>query len=211
MAAMVALGVWQLHRLTWKEAIIAEIRAAQAAPPIALPATPSPFEKVQIICTWLPGQAALYGDEIKDSPTGPILGAELIQPCQQPNGTIILADLGWVPQLTPHALALPPNPVGYIRAPEHPGWFSAPDDPAHRLFYTLDAAPIAQALGLQAAPYMLIALGPPPPPGSQLPIPARDLPTPPNNHYQYALTWFGLAATLGFQFIFFARKRLLAP
>ena len=210
MAIMVALGVWQLHRLTWKLAIIAQIRTAQAAPPIALPEHPTPFEKVQLIGTWVPAKAALYGDEVQDSPTGPIPGAELIMPLTTQGG-VILVDLGWVPQQSPHALRLPATPVGYVRIAEHPGWFSAPDDPAHGLFYTLNPAPIAQSLGLRAAPYMLIALGSAPAPGSGLPIPAQDLPTPPNNHNQYALTWFSLAATLGFQFIFFARKRLLAP
>jgi surfeit locus 1 family protein len=59
------------------------------------------------------------------------------------------------------------------------------------------------------APYILIAMGPLPPPGSAWPQPAQDLPTPPNNHYEYALTWFGFAFVLVFQFIFFARERLM--
>jgi len=58
---------------------------------------------------------------------------------------------------------------------------------------------------------MLIAMGPMPPPDSAMPQPAQDLPTPPNNHYQYALTWFGLAGVLVFEFFFFARKRLQQP
>jgi len=75
----------------------------------------------------------------------------------------------------------------------------------------LDPQKIGVGLGLDnIAPFMLIALGPMPPPGSPLPQPAQDLPTPPNNHYEYALTWFGFAGVLIFQFIFFARKRLLA-
>jgi surfeit locus 1 family protein len=50
-----------------------------------------------------------------------------------------------------------------------------------------------------------------PPPGSPLPQPAQNLPRPPNNHYEYALTWFGFALVLVFEFIFFARKRLQDP
>ena len=66
-------------------------------------------------------------------------------------------------------------------------------------------------MGLRnVAPYMLIALGPLPPPGSTAPQPAQNLPTPPNNHYGYALTWFGFAGVLVFEFIFLARKRLLS-
>src|SRR3546814_14818588 len=37
--AMVALGVWQLHRKTWKEHLLAHYAANETLPPIAFPAT----------------------------------------------------------------------------------------------------------------------------------------------------------------------------
>jgi len=209
-AVLVALGVWQIQRLAWKETILAQIAAAAAAPPVPLPATPGPYEKVIVAGTWIPGKAALYGDEVHDSPTGPVVGGELLLPLRRPDGSVWIVDAGWVPQQAPTPVALPPNPVGYVHAPMAPAWFSPPDDVAHGLYYTLDPARIAAGMGLSnAAPYVLIAMGPLPPPGSAAPQPVQALPTPPNNHYEYALTWFGLAATLAFQFIFFARKRLM--
>ncbi len=209
---LIALGVWQLHRLKWKLAIVAAIHAAAISPPVPLPAHPSPFEKVIIAGQWVAGKAALYGDEVHDSPHGPIAGGELIMPLRATSGTIWLVDLGWVPQTIPTPLTNPPPAIGYVHGPIQPGWFAGTDDPAARLFYTLDPVRIAAGLGLQAvAPDVLIAMGPLPPPGSPLPQPAQDLPTPPNNHYGYALTWFGFAGVLIFQFIFFARKRLLDP
>ncbi len=207
----IALGVWQLHRLKWKEGIVAEIRAAQAAPPVAMPQTPSPFEKVFVTGTWVPGKAALYGQEVHDTPDGPVSGGELIMPLRREGGQILLVDLGWVPQSVPAPLADPPaQPAGYIHAPIDRGFLSPPDEPAQGLYYTLNPAVIGKGLGLtDVAPYMLIAMGTLPPPGSKLPQPAQDLPTPPNNHYEYALTWFGFAGVLVFEFIFIARKRLL--
>ena len=134
-------------------------------------------------------------------------------PLQRPDGSVVLVNLGWVPQALPVPLSNPPvAAVGYIHAPIRANWLSPPDDPAHGLYYTLDPQRIGAGLSLQnVAPYILIVLGPLPPPGSPLPEPAQDLPTPPNNHYEYALTWFGFAGVLVFQFIFFARKRLLEP
>jgi surfeit locus 1 family protein len=211
---LIALGVWQMHRLTWKEGIIASIRQAQAAAPVQLPPDPSPFEKVIVTGTWIPGKAALYGDEVHDSPNGPVPGAELIMPLRRADGEVVLVDLGWVPEATPVPMANPPAAaVGYIHAPIHADWTSGTDDPAQGLYYTLDPQKIGAGLGLaNVAPYTLIVLGPMPPPGrSEQPQPAQDLPTPPNNHYEYALTWFGFAGVLVFQFIFFARKRLLEP
>ncbi len=208
---LIALGVWQLHRLTWKEGILAAIHRAEIAPPVPLPAQPSPFEKVFITGTWVPGKAALYGDEVHDSPTGPIAGGELILPLQRKGQDIVLVDLGWVPGRIPTPRASGPVQVaGYVHAPIAPGWFAGTDDPAHGLYYTLDPANIATGMDLpHVAPYILIAMGPLPPPGSNAPQPAQTLPTPPNNHYQYALTWFGFALVLVFEFFFFARKRLL--
>ncbi len=209
----IALGVWQLHRLKWKEGIIATIRAAQVAAPIPLPAHPSPFEKVIITGSWVPGKAALFGDIVHDTPTGPVAGGEIIMPLRRDNGQVVLVDLGWVQQTSPHPLTgLPGQAVGYVHAPVSPSWVSGTDDPAQQLYYTLDPARIGAGLGLQnVAPYILISLGPKPPPGSPAPQPHQNLPTPPNNHYGYALTWFGFAGVLVFQFFFFARKRLLEP
>lgn len=208
--ALIALGVWQLHRLTWKEGIIAELQRAEAAPPVKLPATPSPFQKIIITGAWVPGKAALYGDEVRDTPTGPVAGGELIMPLRRAGGEIVLVDLGWVQGQSPAPVAALPDPVGYMHAAITPGWFSAPDDPAHQLYYTLDPQRIGAGLGLKVAPYILIRMGPLPAPGSAAPQPVQALPEPPNNHYQYALTWFGLAGVLLIEFIIFARKRLLA-
>jgi len=207
---LIALGVWQLHRLTWKEGILRDIHRAAISAPIPLPAHPTPFEKVSVSGAWISGKAALYGDEVHDTPAGPVAGAELIMPFREASGAVLLVDLGWVPQTSPTPIAAPNNPAGYLHAPIAPGWFAGADDPARGLYYTLDPARIARGMGLQrVAPYILIAMGPMPPPGSALPQPAQDLPTPPNNHYEYALTWFGFALVLVFEFVFFARKRLL--
>ncbi len=211
---LIALGLWQLQRLKWKEAILATIHQAAISAPIPLPAHPTPFEKVSISGTWIPGKAALYGQEVHDTPRGPIAGGELIRPLRRPNGEIVLVDLGWIPSQTPIALSAPQaaNPQGYVHAPATAGWFAGTDAPSQGLFYTLDPAKIGAGLGLPAvAPYILIGMGPLPPPGSPAPQPAQALPHPPNNHYEYALTWFGFAFVLVFQFIFFARKRLLSP
>lgn len=211
---LIALGIWQLHRLAWKEAILANIQRAEISAPIPLPAHPTPFQKIFATGTWIPGKAALYGDEVHDSATGPIPGGELIQPLRLPNGNILLADLGWVPQQTPTPFA-PPGPVtlsGYLHDPIIPDWTSGADDPVHGHFYTLNPQNIAAGLKLPAVlPYTLIVMGPLPPTGSTTPQPAQTLPSPPNNHYRYALTWFGFALVLVFEFVLFARKRLLEP
>jgi surfeit locus 1 family protein len=212
---LIGLGIWQLYRLQWKEGILAQIHTAEISAPIPLPAQPNRFEKVQVTGSWIPGKAALYGDEVHDTPTGPIQGGQLLVPLREAGGEVILVDLGWVHQAKPVAPDLPPgvqSVTGYIHQTESPGWFAGADQPSAGLFYTLNPEKIAAAMGLGAvSPYALIVMGPMPPPGSNLPQPAQHLPQPPNRHYEYALTWFGFALVLVFEFFFFARKRLREP
>lgn len=43
-AVMIALGIWQLQRATWKDALLTRYAVAEALPPIAFPAVPVPDE-----------------------------------------------------------------------------------------------------------------------------------------------------------------------
>lgn len=212
---LISLGVWQLYRLKWKEGILAQIHTAEISAPIALPAQPNRFEKVAVTGTWIPGKAALYSDEVHDTPTGPIEGAELLIPFQPQTGPVIMVDLGWVHQTHPVSPNLPSGEqtiTGYIHNTESPGWFAGADKPAEGLYYTFNPVKIAGAMGItNVTPFAIIAMGPMPPPGSPLPQPAQHLPQPPNNHYEYALTWFGFALVVLFEYYFFARKKLREP
>ncbi len=198
LGVLLGLGVWQLHRLAWKRQLLAEIAAAEQAPPVPLPAHPSPFRKVAVSGQLRGDARALYGAEVRDGRSGPVLGGQLLVPLVRSGALPVIADLGWVPADRRDTVTLPAGDVtiaGYLRPAEHPGLFSATDNPRARLFYTLDPAAVGAALGFPAvAPFTLVALGAPPPAG--LPDPARALPRPPNDHLQYALTWFGLAAVL---------------
>ncbi len=205
---LLGLGAWQLRRLAWKQGLLAEIDRAEAAPPVPLPQAPAPFAKVEASGSLLADHQARYGAEVRDTPAGAVMGAQSIAPLRLDDGRIVLVDRGFVPAGVPD-----PAPAGrvriaaYVRPADHPGWFSAPDDPAGRRFYTLDPAAIGAALGLaQVAPFTLVALGDPQ--AGTYPDPARHLPRPPNDHLNYALTWFGLALALLVVFAAYSRKVL---
>jgi len=198
---LIGLGVWQLQRLTWKLGILAQIDHAEASAAIPLPDRPSQFQKVAVSGTLRPGAVLLYGADVRDTPQGPQMGGQLIQPLLRAGAPPILIDRGWVPDRSPPGTDTPPaqgGPArieGYIRLPDHPGPFTPKDDPPRHRAYTLDPHAMAAALGLpSAAPFTLIAMGPAQ--DNVYPAPATALPRPPNDHFGYALTWFGLAATL---------------
>jgi surfeit locus 1 family protein len=205
---LLSLGVWQLQRLTWKRGLLAAIDQAEATPAVPLPPNPSQFEKIHVEGRFLADHAALYGDQLHDTPQGPVIGAQLLMPLERPGAPTVLVDRGWIPE---HAT--PPIPSGlvsvegYVREAEHPHWFSAPDDPTNRRFFTLDPQSIGRALGLgEVAPFTLVVLQPASGQRSGEPIPAEHLPRPPNDHLSYAITWFGLAAVLAVVFGIYAAK-----
>ena len=217
---LLGLGTWQVKRLFWKEALLAQIDRAEAAPPVPLPAAPSlpaPFTKVSATGRLLPDKTALYGADVRTLPSGPEMGARMIEAMREADGRVILVDRGWVPLKRDRPIDEPSGPVtvsGYARPGDSPHWFSVRDDVPARRFFTLDPKAIGAAIGEpDVPPFVLVILGsgPPPPGGDERvvdhwPDPARHLPRPPNNHLVYAVTWYGLAVALLAIFVVWARK-----
>ena len=206
---LIGLGTWQVQRLNWKQDVIARIAQAEANAPIPLAANPAPYAKIVVEGRLRQDLKALVGAEVRDTPTGPKMGAHLLVPLERDHAPTLLVDRGWVPLAPAGPLDLPESPVsltGFIHPPETPGWFSAADNQAERHFYTLNPAAIAAALRLpDVEPFVLVVLGPKP--ASLWPEPAKHLPRPPNNHLAYVMTWYGLAVALLVIFTIFARQR----
>lgn len=205
MAIMIALGVWQIQRMHWKAGVLAHVAALKSAPPV--PAGPVlaansdvDFRRVVIDC---PGLAAAPYVELYGVREGEA-GSRLISACAVEAGPYrsVLVDRGFVQDTVSarppvdSASAAPLRVVGVLRIPEKGNWFSPPNDPAGRHFYIRDAAEMARVLGAPApAPVFLLAetaTNPEWPALVPAPLP-EDIP---NNHMQYVLTWFGLAAAL---------------
>ena len=205
LAILISLGLWQLQRLHWKQALIARIDIAETAAPVPLTdQTPPLFTRVQSRGILRSDHMALYGAEVR----GMHMGAQSIQVLDRPGEKPVLVVLGWVSTDggVPRPQSGPVEVTGYVRLPEAPSWLSASDDLEGRHFYTLNPTTIGASLGAaDVAPFTLVALGR----QSRFdrPQPADALPRPLNNHFQYALTWFGLAASLVGVFCAWAFKR----
>ena len=215
LAMTTGLGTWQVERLRWKTELLREIDQGEAAPAHLLPdspqsPTPPPFTKVRVSGLLRQDLQALYGVDVRETLTGPVMGAYLLEPLERPGTDPVIVNRGWVPvdRVQPGSPA-DATVEGYVRAPERPGRFSLSDDPAARRFYNLDPAVIATSLGLpHAAPFTLVALGSTP--RGVYPEPATEMPRPPNNHLIYAITWFSLSVILVVIFTIFVRQTLRA-
>ena len=207
---LVGLGTWQVYRLHWKERILAQIAAAESAPPVPLIAAPGPYTKISVTGRFRFDRAAEFGAEVRDTQSGPTMGFYQIVPLEQAGTQTILVNRGWVPQKRNVPLNDPVGVLsvtGYARPGDKPNWFSAPNDPAARQFFTFDPSLIGAAVGIPSvAPFALVAMGTPT--EGSYPTPAQHLPRPPNNHLSYVITWYGLAVALAVIFGVWVRKAL---
>lgn len=206
-AILVALGLWQVQRLTWKEALLARIDrldSAEAAPAVkvlddASSASDLDMVRVRLECPGLANAdfVELYG--LKDGQAG----RRLVSACRLPAGRYgsLLVDRGFVadtvssrPGTAGQAQAA--TVTGVLRVPDPAGLFTPKADPSTRLWFSRDIPEMAAALGApRPAPVMLLAETSSNPEFAALvpsPIPAAIS----NRHMEYALTWFGLAAAL---------------
>ncbi len=90
-----------------------------------------------------------------------------------------------------------------MRWPDTRYWFTPNDDPAHNLWFSRDPVAIAAAKNVGPVAPFYVEQETPMPPGG-LPQPGKLVVSLPDNHLQYAITWFGLAAVLAGVFISWA-------
>jgi surfeit locus 1 family protein len=225
-ALLIWLGVWQLERLRWKETLLAQIDARVNTAPEPLPPpdawarlVPDDYEYRHVAAAgvfehdkeaYVFRTGALHGETTS-------VGFHVLTPLRLANGTNVLVNRGFVPQDKRDPASRREGQIagevavtGLMRAPEERNWFTPADDPANRIWYTRDAQAIASALNIpQVAPFVIDADDVPVPGG--LPQGGATQIAIPNNHLSYALTWFGLAATLLGVFAAFAWRRLKDP
>src|SRR5262249_50802070 len=128
-------------------------------------------------------------------------GVQVVTPLVQDNGETVLVNRGFVPD----ALRKPQSRVaaqiegetavtGVLRVSQKPGLFTPAPDLRTRLFFLKDVPAMTSAMGIMAAPYIVEADATPNPGG--WPLGGQTIVDFPNNHLQYAITWFGLALAL---------------
>lgn len=210
---LVLLGTWQLARMSEKRAFIERLAAQASGQPAAIPAStswtgldPARLDLTRVSATglYVDGPFASVRTTIASGGPGTRqlsgFGRWIFQGFRLQDGGVVLVNRGFVPESRLGDITAATGPatiIGYLRAPEARGSFTPDDLPAQREFYTRDPAAIAAALNLPAAPFYLEAErqgdGLTPPAG----VDAKELIARiPDNHLQYALTWYGLALTL---------------
>lgn len=198
LAVLLALGTWQVERLRWKEALLAEMaqqtRAADVLLPAAIDDTLSwKYRKVSVAGYFLHDKSF----RVQPRTHGEERGYDLVTPLQRASGDVVFVNRGFVANETPDSAVARPQEVvsviGRIRLPEQ-GRFTPPNDPARNQWYWVDVPAMAAQAGVTAMQGIYVdAL---PQPGAGYPVGRDATQDIPNNHLQYALFWYGMAAIL---------------
>ena len=203
---LIALGVWQIERRTWKLALIDRVEQRVHAPAEPIPAPASwPFvsaahdeyRHVSLTGRFLHERETLVQAVTEEGP-----GYWVLTPLQRDDGTQVLINRGFVPserrEASTRRSGNPDGQVeitGLLRITEPKGGFLRNNVPQHNRWYSRDVAAITAARGLRdVAPFFVDADA-----GSQSaggPTGGLTVIRFPNNHLIYALTWFALAFML---------------
>ncbi|MDR9776223.1 SURF1 family protein [Rhizobium hidalgonense] len=209
LSILISLGTWQVERLHWKEGLLADIAARQAAAPVplaeieAMAASGGDIEYRKVTAT---GRYINNKERHFFATWQGQTGFYVYTPLELPDGRTLLVNRGFVPyenkepemrmqgQLTDQQTV-----TGLARAKLRgkPSWVVPDNDVAKNIFYWKDLDVMAESVGLEKArvlPFFVDADSTPNPAGQPIGgVTQVDLP---NDHLQYAFTWYGLAAVL---------------
>jgi len=197
-ALFVGLGLWQLERRTQKLKLIDAVnhRVDQPAADAPGPASWSfvsfdndAYRHVRIGGTFAGGR-----DTLVQAATGFGPGFWMMSPLRTDAGWTVLVNRGFVSADDPRPTAPQGHVVvaGLLRISEPGGGFLHSNDPSSDRWYSRDVAAIGRARHLtRLAPYFVDAASSGRTRGQ--PMGGLTVVSFPNNHLQYALTWFALA------------------
>jgi surfeit locus 1 family protein len=206
----IALGLWQLARLSEKEALAELVAERLTTAPIALPPSAQwpdadwlrfEFQPVTVTGHYVPDQTVLVFtslSEPKGQQSGP--GYWVMTPLAIDGGGSIFVNRGFVPETSRTAFAgggdVEPGPVtltGVARITELPGTFTPVPDTANRIEWLRDVERLARFTDPSMDPFAPIYVDLPAGAAGALPQGGETVVAFPNNHFGYALTWLSFA------------------
>jgi surfeit locus 1 family protein len=220
LAVLIGLGVWQVKRLHWKEGLIAAIDARTKAEPISLDQAIAlakegqdpTYYRVRVEGRFDNSKELyLFSQSISDGTPG----WHVITPFTTSQGELVLVDRGFVPDnLTDPSMRASgqiegvTTVTGIVRAPDAQGLFTPNNEPEANRWFWRDlngmVASMFSTATLDVPPFFLEAEKSEVPGG--WPQGGQTRLELPNNHLQYAITWFGLAAALVVIYAFYVRS-----
>ncbi|MFQ3354424.1 MAG: surfeit locus 1 family protein [Paracoccaceae bacterium] len=187
---LLSLGIWQVQRLNWKISVLTEIKNKVSANPSVLPQKPSvdvdQYKSVRLKGTLLAEEVHVL---ISLKHIGP--GYRLISAFELGDRRILI-DQGFM-SLDAKAKQRKKREVdvvGSLYWPAEVDRFTPNPDYKKNIWFARDVSELAKALGTEPVLIVASKITPEPRDVVSLPINTKRIP---NNHLQYAITWFSLA------------------
>jgi len=190
-AILLSLGTWQVKRMGWKNTILAQIEAQIIADPVPLPAKPNPeFDnRLSVHVKALIGfdEAHVIYSTKRNGPGFLVIAPALTKP----DGRKVLIDMGYIPEAQKTTVRKPQEVtiVGNILWPNEVDGYTPEPNMDRNIWFARDANKMAKHFGTES--FLIVARS----------IEVGDYgtnPQPiglniPNDHLEYAITWFSLA------------------
>ncbi|WP_298675327.1 SURF1 family protein [uncultured Lentibacter sp.] len=204
LGALISLGNWQVARMAEKSAYLAAIDARLEAAPVAVPAKPDPVADQFLTVA---AQGVLTGPEVRVlvSTRDQGAGYRIIQAFET-EGRRLLVDRGYIrvaAKDTPRPAGAA-TVVGNLHWPDERDSYTPDNDLAANIWYAREVPALAAAL--QTEPVLIITRRVTPNSPALKPLPL-DTSTIPNNHLEYIITWYGLAAVWVLMSAYFLKRR----
>jgi surfeit locus 1 family protein len=208
LAVLIGLGVWQLQRLEWKERLLARIEARTKSDPITLKQALDMARKGRDPSYYRVRVEGRFHHAVERyfyTVSHETVGWDVITPLETADGDMVMVDRGFVPDEQKDPATRPLGQIenvvavtGIVRAPETKGLFTPDNEPAANRWFWRDLRAMARSAFpagiMQVAPFFVEAEKSSVPGG--WPEGGQTRLEIPNNHLQYAITWFLLAACL---------------
>jgi surfeit locus 1 family protein len=210
---LIALCVWQVQRLYWKQALIADRETRVAAEPVALPAVgadPTGFEfrRVRLEGSFVHDKELYLGARSLNGNAG----YHVLTPFAVTGGGSVLVDRGWVPverklpdQRAEGQVAGTQTLEAVARVPHGQAWLQPDNEPQHNMWFFIDLPAMAKATGVDLRTDLYVDAGPAENPG-KYPVGGQTRIELPNDHLQYAITWGLLALALAVIYVLYHLK-----
>jgi surfeit locus 1 family protein len=208
---LLALGNWQVNRLGEKEAYLAEIDARITQAPVPLPADPDPVSD-RFLAVTATGRFAEDHIDVLASAKGVGAAYRVISAFETDEGRRIMVDRGFLPVAQrgvdrPEAAA---TITGNLHWPDEVDSFTPDPDLADRLWFARDVPALADVLNTEPVLIVLRTTTEDSPFAQPYPVDTAGIP---NDHLEYAVTWFSLAAVWFMMTLYFVwrMRRPSAP
>ena len=197
----IALGIWQIIRLNWKNNLILEIENSLKNPPVEL--TQSNKQNYLKIKTSgnIDFEKQIYLYNLNDAGTP---GFEVLNPILI-DGENYLLNRGWIPfekkDMPEINMFDPNNIVGTLKIQGRKNIFKPDNDIKENYWFSLNREDILKFTGKKFSKYIIYLDG-----NYQFPRPKKITANISNNHKKYAMTWFSLAISILLLYLYFRKK-----